>query len=201
MADYRSQSLKKVAYQLSLDYSEESTDKLLPFLEGFRLFSGGRRKRIEHVLTYEHPMLDYRSYIFDYKFIRGSGKSRRVYYQTVFFIRSKKLGLPAFYMRPESILHSIAEWLKLRSDIDFEDYPEFSKQYELQGDDEDYIRATMNEKVLRFFSENKNWSLEGVNYYLIFYKKNRLIAPQEIKEFHRIGMFLAQVLEAEDLGI
>lgn len=201
MADQRTRSLKNVALQLSLDYQEEDTDKLLPFLEDFRLFRNGRRKRIQHVLTEEHPMLDYRLYIFDYKFIRGSGKSRRVYFQTVFFIRSKKLGLPAFNMRPESILHSLGEWLRLRSDIDFSDFPNFSKQYELQGEDEDYIRATMNEQVLRFFTDNKNWSLEGVNYYLIFYKKNRLIPAQEIKEFHRIGMYLAKLLEAEDLGI
>ncbi|HKK73595.1 MAG TPA: hypothetical protein VJ953_00875 [Saprospiraceae bacterium] len=201
MSNQRSRIIKKIAYDLSLDYKAEATQQLLPFLEDFELFRRGRRRRLLHVMEEVHPMMDYKLQIFDYKYYRGRSNHRRVFYQTVFFIRSKKLGLPAFHMRPESILHNLGEWLRLRSDIDFSDFPKFSKQYELQGADEDYIRATMNEEVLSFFTEQKNWHLEGVNYYLILYKKNRLISAQDMKEFLRVGLYLAKILEVKDLGL
>lgn len=200
MANYRSESLKKIAYDLPLSYQEEDPNTLLPFLEDFRLFRRGRRKRIQNLLTYQHPMLDYQAHIFDYRFKTGAGNSTRHHLQTVFFIRSKKLGLPAFLLRPESIFHKFGEFLKLRKDIDFEAFPEFSKQYELRGEDEDYIRASMNKQALHFFTINKNWTLEGVNYYLIFYKKNRIIPASKIKDFYQKGLHLAQILEAEDLS-
>lgn len=201
MADQRSKVLKKLAYHLSLSYREKATDALLPYLEDFQLFRRGRRKELLNVLEEVHPMLEYRLHLFDYQFYRGRGKHRRIHKQTVFFIRSRKLGLPAFHMRPESILHNLGEWLRLRRDIDFSDFPQFSKQYELQGADEDYIRATMTEEVLHFFTEHKNWHLEGVNYYLILYKKNRLIPASEIKDFLRVGLYLAKILEAKDLDL
>lgn len=201
MANYRSESLKKIAYELPLSYQEEDPNALLPFLEDFRLFRRGRRKKIDNLLTYQHPMLDFQAHIFDYRFKTGGGNSTRHHLQTVFFIRSKKLGLPAFFLRPESIFHKFGEFLKLRKDIDFEAFPEFSKQYELQGADEDYIRAMMSDQVFHFFTINKNWSLEGVNYYLIFYKKNRIIPASKIKDFYEKGLHLAHILEAEDLSL
>lgn len=201
MSDQRSRILKKVAYDLSLDYKEEGTQELLPFLEDFRLFRRGRRKRLLHLMEELHPMLDYKVHLFDYRFQVGRSNHRRVYNQTVFFIRSKKLGLPAFHMRPESLFHNLGEWLRLRSDIDFSDFPAFSRQYELQGEDEDYIRSSMKEEVLRFFTQQKNWYLEGVNYYMILYKKNKLIPAQEIREFYKVGLYLSKILEAQDLGL
>jgi hypothetical protein len=201
MANYRSESIKKVAYELSLDYQEQDENRLLPFLEDFKLFRRGRRKKIRNLMSYRHPMLEFQAHIFDYRFKIGAGNTTRYYHQTVFFIRSKKLGLPAFFLRPESLFHKFGEFLQLRKDIDFEAFPDFSKQYELNGNDEDYIRATMNDQVLHFFTVNKNWTLEGVNYYLIFYKKNRIIPASKIKDFYQKGLHLANILEAEDLGI
>lgn len=201
MLDNRSRHLRQLSYELELDYVEEAGEQLLPFLKDFQLFRRGRQQQLLHALEERHPMLDYRLHIFDYKYQRGRRKERRVYYQTVFFIRSKKLGLPAFQMRPASLLDHLAQWMRLRQDIDFSEFPEFSRQYELRGEDEDYIRASMNERVLEFFTEHKNWHLEGVNYYLIFYKKNRLVPVQEIRSFYQIGHYLAKLLEAKDLGL
>ena len=200
MAEYRKQAMQQVAFDLSLNFQEEGTDALMPYLSGFKLFRRGRRQKITNILSYQDQMLEYQAYIFDYRYSVGSGKDRRTLHQTVFFIQSKKLGLPEFWMQPEKFFHKIGEYLGLTQDIDFTDYPEFSKHYRLKGEDEDYIRATMDDQLLHFFTINKNWYLEGVNYYMIFYKKNRIIAPAKIKDFYGKGLHLARLLEAEELG-
>jgi hypothetical protein len=133
MADQRSKVLKKLAYHLSLSYQEKATDALLPYLEDFQLFRRGRRKELLNVLEEVHPMLEYRLHLFDYQFYRGRGKHRRIHKQTVFFIRSRKLGLPAFHMRPESILHNLGEWLRLRRDIDFLTFRSFQSNMNYKG--------------------------------------------------------------------
>lgn len=201
MNNQRAEAMKNVAFDLSLDYIDKDTKLLLPLLKGFRLFRYGRRKSIRNILYHQDPMLEFKLYIFDYRYVVGSGNNRRVFNQTVFFIQSKKLGLPEFWMKPENFFHKIGEFLKLSQDIDFVDYPQFSKQYRLKGEDEDYIRASMNDQVLHFFTINKNWSLEGVNYYMAFYKKNRIIAPAMIKDFYKKGVHLAKLLEADELGL
>ena len=200
--DYsRKESLKKVAYDISLYFSEKDDRNILPYLKGFKLFRRGGRKRITNVLFEEHPMLEYRVYIFDYKYTINTNNSSKTYKQTVFFVQSKKLALPSFWMKPESFFHKVGELLKLTKDIDFVDYPEFSKQYKLKSEDEDYTRATMNDQILHFFTINKNWSLEGANYYMIFYQHNKIIKPPRIKDFYKKGLHLKRLFKFEDIGL
>lgn len=193
--------MKQVAYDLSLSFHEKDDHNILPYLKGFKLFRKGTRKRISNVLFEEHPMLEYRLYIFDYKYTIHAGNSHKRYKQTVFFVQSKKLALPSFWMKPESFFHKVGELLKLTSDIDFVDYPEFSKQYELQSEDEDYTRATMNDQILHFFTINKNWSLEGANYYMIFYQHDKFIKAPGIKDFYKKGLHLKRLFKFEDIGL
>ncbi len=85
-------------------------------------------------------------------------------------------------------------------DIDFEQYPLFSSQYLLRGDDEEYIRASFPEKALQFFTIEKNWTLEGLNYYLVLYRKNHLMLPSQVLDFYRKGMHLHHILSSERLA-
>jgi len=59
-------------------------------------------------------------------------------------------------------------------DIDFAEQPEFSKKFLLQGDDEPRIRQLMNEEIMRFFLVEREWCMESVGYFLIFYKEKSL---------------------------
>lgn len=101
-------------------------------------------------------------------------------------------------MKPETVAHRIGEWLGLQRDIDFEEQPEFSKQNWLKGEDEDYLRATMNDSVQKFFTVEKDWSLEGCNYYLIFYRNAKLLPVETIQDLYRKGIKVCEMLYLED---
>ncbi len=194
MLSHRAGGLDKVAYELGMKFSPKDEWGLINYLGDFKLFRRGFGKRISNIMHRQDNMLNLNVNIFDYRYTISTGKSARVFKQTVFFVQSRSLGLPHFFMRPENLFHRIGELLGMQ-DIDFEEFPTFSQNYLLRGDDEDYIRASVNEPFLRFFSLEKNWYLEGVNYYLIFYRRNRRLEPEKIKEFYQKGMKIYEMLQ------
>lgn len=200
MSNKRTQALEQVAFDLEMQFQPKDQWGLFEFLRDFKLFQAGGRQGITNVMHRKEGMLDTEINIFDYQYTVSTGKSTVTFQQTVFFVQSKKLGLPHFWMKPETISHKIGEWLRLQKDIDFAQYPTFSEQYWLKSADEDYLRATMNRPLLRFFTIEKDWSLEGCNYYLIFYKNYKLLPPETIREFYRKGMKICEMLYLEEDG-
>ncbi len=200
MSDQRSRQLENVAHQLGMRYEAEDEWGLHTMLKDFQLFSKGRRPRITNMIWRQDGLLQLETRIFDYRYTVSTGKSSRVFKQTVFFVQSKKLALPQFLLKPEHFFHKLGQWLGLQQDIDFERYPRFSEQYLLRGDDEGYIRASFPEEAMQFFTIEKNWTLEGINYYLIFYRKNYLMPPSRIVNFYKKGMHIHQMLMAEGIS-
>lgn len=192
----RSTQFRNIALQLEMQYSAEDEWGLLNLLKDFQLFRRGHSRKITNLLYRQIGMLETEIHVFDYRYVISSNNSRRVFKQTVFFVHSKKLGLPQFLLKPENFFHKIGQLLGMQ-DIDFEQYPKFSDQYLLRGEDEDYIRASFPDEALQFFTIEKNWSLEGLNYYLVFYQKNRLLLPSQIVDFYRKGMHLHEILASD----
>ena len=192
----RAQRLRSVAYNLDMKYQYGEEWGIMPFLRDFKLFRKGRGRKITHMLSTQDEFLESKIYIFDYQYKKG--KNGRKHMQTVFFIESKKLGLPQFFMEPEQFFSRIGELLGLVKDIDFEEHPEFSQNYLLSGDDEEYIRFAMNEQFRRLFTVEKNWTLEGINYYLIFYRKGRLMRENHIRDFYHKGLEVVKTLSVKE---
>jgi hypothetical protein len=182
----RSALIKDLALLQGFEYHEKDDWGLINLLKDFRLFRKGGSKRFRNMLIDRDPGRTFDFRVFDYAYTISTGKSSATYTQTVFFVQSKNLGLPEFWMQPEHIFNQIASWFGY-NDIDFDTHPVFSKQYFLKGPDEYFIRANMNEEVLNFFSFEKDWYLEGVNYFMIMYKHKKLLKPQEIIDFYNTG--------------
>ncbi|MCB0653138.1 MAG: hypothetical protein KDC85_17830 [Saprospiraceae bacterium] len=194
MRQYRNTDIEELAPQLRMDYAAKDDWGLIHLLTDFRLFRRGYGKRITNVLSMKDSMLDFHLRIFDYKFVVGAGNSTRRISQTVFFVDSKKLGLPHFSMQPEIFFHKIGQHFGLQ-DLDFEAYPAFSDQYLLRGEDESLIRSTMSKDMLQFFTLEKYWSLEGMNYYFIFYKWNKILPVDQVYQLHKKGLQLFEMLK------
>jgi hypothetical protein len=194
MPKYRSAEIKQLASRLGMDYAAKDEWGILNLLTDFRLFRRGYSKRITNVLAVKDSMMDSHLRIFDYKFTIGGGNSRRRIRQTVFFVDSKELGLPHFSMRPENFFHRIGERLGMQ-DIDFVEYPSFSHQYLVKGEDEGLIRSVMSKDVLQFFTLERYWSVEGMNYYFIFYKWNKILPAEEVQELHKKGLRVFEMLK------
>lgn len=183
--DYRAKRLRELAHQLGFTYGETDTYGMSRWLEDFRLTSRGRRATISNVLREHRGLGEYDAYLFDYGY-EEFGRQQPVH-QTVFFLHSQRLVLPELCLQPETLKHKLGQLFGW-DDIDFVRYPKFSKQYRLTGEDEGYIRHHFTEEVLNYFTIHKGWSVEGIGYYLLVYKKGLLLPPEDIEHLYRRGL-------------
>ena len=186
----RAAAMEDVSKWMKMTYHVQDEWGLMSKLLDFELFRTGRQKTIFNLLEWKDAFMEEQVYIFDYAYTRGSGKSKKRYMQTVFFMNSKFLGLPEFLMKPETFFHKIGQYLGLQDDIDFIEHEKFSEQYLLQSDDEARLRSLMNKEILHFFTVEQNWTLEGIGYFMVFYKNDRLLSPATVKHFYSRGMAL-----------
>lgn len=196
----RTEQLRSVAHELGMEFTPREEYGLIGLLRDFKLFESGGKKQITNLMTKSSPMMEDRFHLFDYKYIVSTGKTTVSFNQTVFFINSKQLSMPEMLLKPEHFFNKIGTWLGLQQDIDFEEHKQFSDNYLLQGEDEARVRRTMNqEEVVRFFTIEKDWHLESVGFFLIFYQHNRIFQPHEIKFFYDRGMLLFENFKTEPL--
>ncbi|MCB0666823.1 MAG: hypothetical protein KDC80_13405, partial [Saprospiraceae bacterium] len=172
----------------------DDSRQVLNLLKDFKLFSIGHSKKIKNLLWTIDTEEDLKSYIFDYQYTVSAGNSHHIHRRTVFFFYSKQLGLPDFRMQPEKFMHRLAGWLGWE-DIDFVDHEVFSKQYHLKGGDEELIRDTFTDDVLHYFKFQKNWCVEGLNYFLIVYRNEKRLPPGQIKEYYEVAREIYGILK------
>ncbi|HMQ06235.1 MAG TPA: hypothetical protein PKC30_02985 [Saprospiraceae bacterium] len=195
----RSKILRDKAAMMDMGFSEKDDFGLIRMMTDFQLFKVGMRKRISNIFTQKNLMEGFELKIFDYQYTISTGKSSVTYNQSVLFIHSIQLSLPKFWMQPQNFMHRLGQWIGI-DDVDFADFPEFSKNYWLKGTDVDLVRKGFNPKVLQFFSNKKGWRLEGIHYYLILYKRRKLLKPEEIETLYDTGIEVFELFKENGRG-
>ena len=191
----RTENLKRKASELGMEFHDKELFDIQPLLQDFSLFRRGYGRKVRNVFRRKDELNESDLRVFDYRYTIGAGNNSRTFRQSVFFLQTKQLGLPHFWMKPETFLNRIGDYLGFHKDIDFKAFPEFSDNYLLQGEDEELVRYIMNHALLKFFSIEKGWYLEGINYYLILYRHNLLFSPDDLEVFYKIGLELYEMLK------
>ena len=183
-AKKRTEAMRAIAESLEMEFVAEKCDPNTLGLDGIDLFEKGRSRQVRNLMkgTFE----DTNAFIFDYHYNRG-GKNSSTYSQTVIAYKiSSKDGfqLPKFTCKPERFYHRFADMFGLK-DIDFEQYPEFSKVYRLIGEDADSVRKIFNETVIRQLeAESKSpWNVGAAGEWLVIHKHNEIIKPNDCPQF------------------
>ncbi|MAT54980.1 MAG: hypothetical protein CMN32_10915 [Saprospirales bacterium] len=193
----RKQDLQDLAYRHEMTFYEKDEWGMNALLKDFSLFSIGHSRKVFNILYSATDFLEEKLAVFDYRYTIQAGNTPVTHLQTVFFIQSKQLSLPQMLLKPENFFHKIGTWFGMQ-DIDFEEYPEFSDRYLLQGEDEQRIRKTIDENVSRFFLVQKKWSMESVGYFLALYKHQHLMEAHELDHFLKKGQELYGYLKSKD---
>jgi hypothetical protein len=190
----RREALQRVADELGFTFSQKDPGLLLRFA-GMHLFSQGHGQRITNVLQGEANGL--RVDLFDYTFTIGGGKSSSTHRQTVVSFVLPDRDLPAFSLRPENTFHRIGAWFGYQ-DINFEDFPVFSKRYLLRGPDEPAIRKLFTPEVMTFYEGLTGVCTEGAGCVLIFYRERHRVAPEQTRGFLEEGFGVLKVFRSAD---
>lgn len=184
--EHRHREFEACGKSLKWSFKEDDDLGLIKLMLDFKLFKKGSRKKICPLIIIDEGNLEY-TCVFDYSYTISTGKSSHTYRQTVYFRYSKSLALPHFIMVPEKWYHRIGTYFGMQ-DIDFAEYPAFSQNYLLQGNDEDYIRYHFDHPaMIRFFDKQGFYSMEGMNYLMILYIDDTLLPKEQIHQLIHIG--------------
>jgi hypothetical protein len=103
----------------------------------FSLFGKGRHRRWGATITGRIGGASFTA--FEYSYMTGGGSNNRRHRLTVMVWDLQETTLPRFRLVPENALNRLAQRFGAQ-DFDFADDPEFSRSYQLQGDDEAAVR-------------------------------------------------------------
>lgn len=191
----RTDSLRSLAHKLEFEFLDDDAYSDISLLKSFHFYKQfGSSRSLHNVARRVDPLLNSTLLTFDYTWKVPAGNHRKRHYQTVFFIQAKDLALPEFYLRPENFFDRIGAWLGMQ-DIDFADDKQFSDQNLLKGEDEELVRELLlTPQFARMFRSNREWTVEGLGYYLVLYKQRKLLSPGEIANLVKQGLELYAML-------
>lgn len=160
----------------------------------FPIQKGNRILFEENTLTKysDHDRID----VSDMTLTSGAMQDKEDTQITVVHVSELNVNIPDFALEPEGLWSKFSE-LVGGKDIDFHEYPEFSKKYYLRGDNEDAIKGFFNERIVRFLENREQMHIECHKNKLLVYKKRDLMDVSEIEYTVKFAEDFLEVVEAK----
>lgn len=189
----RRRKLEELAASMGLLFSEAGPDA--GFLEGtgLEIFNTGRARRARNLIKMQvqHGNIS----VFDYNYTTGYGKNRHTLTFTLALIETAGLQLPAFDLKPESLMYKIGEFIGFK-DIDLPAFPVFSDKYRLTGPDETAVRMFFSPERAAWFERNLGLHVQGCRGCAVFFKRSGPLPPEAWLNFiEEAKIFTAEVLK------
>jgi len=180
----RTQALADAAVRIGFVFGgEEWPDKgRAPVLET-ALFGRGHGHEVKNILA--GSAAGFRTSLFDYTFIQGTGRNSQRYTQTVATFSKDGAYLPYFELRPANLL-SRAWDAVAHKDIRFDANPEFAQRYVLRGALPEKVRDLFTPGLISFvegLDAREKWHIEGADDMLIAYRMSKKVAPDKLRDF------------------
>jgi len=206
----RTQTLNAWATENGFEFSPTQDDELLAKMQVFPLFNKGGNRRINYVIKTKTDNVGMTFFGYSYTLVSGGAHSlsTRTYVYTIVAFEHDSLSLPKFTLRPtrgfsDEIFAAlenveVGPFLKamgmpirtntIMKEIGFDQHPEFSKSFVLNGDDEPAIRNFFDREKLDFFAQRKEAGLEADHTFLIYIRElNENLKPEQIGNFLNEG--------------
>ena len=159
----RSDSISKLARDLGFSYEKKAAEDMLfadivnkisgesqpkksveNFMPDSEILKWGDSRSVENLISGKINEREWKA--FDYNYTTRSGRSSYRHRQTIFVSRIYGI-VPSFVLDPEGFFEKIGD-LVLKQDIDFDNYPEFSKKYFLKCQDKTAIKLLFTPELI-----------------------------------------------------
>jgi hypothetical protein len=187
----RAKEILALAAQLGYQQGDERVS--LETLGGFDLSTQGHGRGVNNLLCIKSNGATVS--LFDFSASFGQRKNQRTQIETVLLMQSEKLHLPTFFLHPENIGTKIKSALGSMEDINFENHPDFSKAYALEGIEDVAIREVFNNSLLDYFAQHRGLSVEGQGGKLLYYRSGKRIQSKEVQSFIEEGLKMLKMFE------
>lgn len=186
----RREMFEQFALRQGFSYAPEGNHFLSDQRPG--LFSQGHRRWIQHFLMREEG--ERREYLFEYRYVKGHGKSRRMIMETVYARRNSGWNLPVFTVDPENFLHRVAGIFGYQ-DIDFSQDPDFSQAFLLRGEKVTSLREFFHEGRRQVLKQHPKFHLEGGEDLLLVYQRGERRKARDVEFFLQEARTLADAFQ------
>lgn len=196
---------RALADSLNFTLSEHLGMEIVPRKDEFFLFRNKNSQGIPIMLSGSIENVEVKVLDYSYStFSATAERQRPPKLQTLVVFQCPDHRWPDFMMKPDSFAMKLPEILGVK-DIDFDDAPEFSKQYFLNGNDEVSIRRVFRKEVTDAFARRRGWCMEAHGDVIVFWRKDKRIPPKRIRPFleESIGLLrlVARNLEPPNDGL
>lgn len=189
----RTKAMLALAETLGFEFKPSVPWEMVRRWPQFQLFASGKAQQVKNLLSGATDST--RVQIFDWIYVTGGGKNHQTHKTTVVVIEADDLDLPAFFIRPETML----DWVGLTfdgKDIDFEDRPLFSKKFHLHGNLENRVRKLFDVEVCEFFESHLGMYAEGSRQWLVYYQNDNQVTPENLQDRFKEAFQLYVLLKA-----
>jgi MFS superfamily sulfate permease-like transporter len=186
----RSQQMRNLAKTLNFTYKESTpvvqtnfgrlgSDNLKIKYEG-NIISGTINN---HIYT-----------ISDLSIIGGGAMKAQVLQMTVVSVSNLHPGIPIFILEEEALFDKIMEKAFI-NDIDFDEHPQFSNRFRLQGINEKDVKNFFTKDILEYLENNPVYNIDSLGAELIIYKPRKMLTVEEIRAALTFSKNLFLVIE------
>ena len=191
----RQKGVKLLADQLGLEHTATLSEVDYLRFQRFPIASEGRQRTAFGSIVAEANGL--RMVLFDYRYVKGSGKHRRTYHFGILMVQNPNFRIPSFTLEIASWQSRFATFFG-GQDIVIDQDVEFSKRYRLQGAEPERIQAFMTSPRRQELMLRQDECVQGVGDCFIIYRRRKHLQPQEIQPWMSRGLALAEAFsEAE----
>lgn len=187
----RTRALQALARRMGWSFHARPALDAVPDRERFGLFTVRMPQRMRGHLSGQ--VGDVHVAVFDLEHTRGGTDRPQGAEQTVVHVFAPGLDLPAFSLRPETVRHRMGDRIG-GGDIDLDSDPRFSHAYLLRGPDEEAIREAFSGKVRDVYHRHPDSSTDAHGSDLLFWRRGRVAAPEEIPALVQAALDLAAQL-------
>ena len=171
----RTGRLAEAVKELGLAFQPTGDQALYERLASFPLLNAGRKQELKNLVSVDTSQAQVA--IFDFRYITGHGKNKKVHRQTVIAMEAGELELPIFSMRPERIWDKVGS-LFGGQDIDFSQHQNFSAKFVLKGESEEAVRSYLDQELLDFFATREDIWCEARPGAMLYYRRGKRVPAE-----------------------
>lgn len=191
----RSDTLAKIAQNMGFSYEEKAAadasfanilskingntapdSAIKNFLPDSEILRSGWSRSVENLISGKIGGREWKA--FDYGYTTGSGRSSHKHCQTLFVSKLRGTAT-SFILGPEGFFDKIGD-VVLKQDIDFENYPEFSKRYRLKGQDKSAVKGLFGPELIKLIEKfEKKIALQTDGKQIAFFIPGEKTRPED----------------------
>lgn len=182
----RREALQQYGEQRGYQFERKRRGAEQALAEEFPIFRRGHRRSWGCTITGQVGGEPFTA--FEYVFVTGGGHNSHRHPLAMMLWEAPEVSLPRFSCVPEGFWNRLAQRFG-KQDFDFEGDEEFSRGYELQGDDEAGVRALFTAARRAYLSAARpdgrmeRHHLAGAGNRLLWWRTGRLPVPDEMDQF------------------